>query len=340
MTVGLMDLYRDMALARAFELALAELWQAGRISGEMHLGTGEEAIAAGIVAHLRQGDAVALDHRPTPVLTLIGVDLVAMLREMLGREDGLCRGRGGHMHLFSPEHLAASSGIVGSSGPLAAGFALAAKHLRPGSVAVAFFGDGAVNQGMLLESFNLAAAWTLPLLFVCKDNKWAITTKSAAVTAGNLLQRAAGFGLVAEEVDGMDAMAVWQAAQSAIGRARRGKGPSFLLARCSRLDGHLLGDALVRAAQAPSREDTQDMRKLLSAAVTRGGGGVTARAKSLLGMMRLVGQVRGDRRDTRRDPLVAARNALKGRQEEVERIEHEIAEKVAEAVERALAEEE
>jgi pyruvate dehydrogenase E1 component alpha subunit len=262
-----------------------------------------------------------------------------MLKEMLGREDGLCGGQGGHMHLFSPDHLAASSGIVGSSGPLAVGFALAAKHLRPGSVAVAFFGEGAVNQGMLMESFNLAAAWTLPVLFVCKDNKWAITTKSAAVTGGNLLQRATGLGLMADEVDGLDALAVWQAADSAIGRARRGKGPSFLLARCSRLDGHLLGDALVRTAQNPSREGTEEMRRLLSAAITRGGGGVTARAKSLLGVMRLVGQVRGDRRNTGRDPLVVARNALKRRQEEVERIEREVAETIAAAVGRAMGEE-
>ena len=168
--MDLLDLYRAMARARAFELLQAELWEQGLISGEMHLGTGEEAIAAGITAHLEPGDAVALDHRPTPVLTLLGVDPVRMLKEELGREDGLCRGNGGHMHLFSKEHLAASSGIVGSSGPLAAGFALAAKHLRPRSLAVAFFGDGAANQGVLMESLNIAALWKLPLILVCENN--------------------------------------------------------------------------------------------------------------------------------------------------------------------------
>ena len=178
----LIRLYELMYKARAFELALAELWSQGLISGEMHLGTGEEAIAAGVAAHLEQGDAVALDHRGTPILTLLGVDLTSMLKEMLGREDGLCRGRGGHMHLFAPERLAASSGIVGSSAPIAAGFALAAKRLRPGRVGVAFFGDGALNQGMLLEALNLAVAWSLPAIFVCKDNGWAITTRSSSVT--------------------------------------------------------------------------------------------------------------------------------------------------------------
>src|SRR5512147_1561498 len=127
--------YRQMARARAFEDAIAALWRQGRISGEMHLGTGEEAVAAGVVAGLRPGDAVALDHRPTPVLTVLGVDLGLMLAEMLGREGGLNRGRAGHMHLMSMRLLAAASGIVGSSAPLGAGFALAGRTLRPGSVA-------------------------------------------------------------------------------------------------------------------------------------------------------------------------------------------------------------
>src|SRR4030042_416765 len=134
----------------------------------MHSGTGEEAIIAGVVTQLREGDAMALDHRGTAALLMRGVDPVLILRELLGRPDGLCGGMGGHMHLFSPAHLAASSGIVGAAGPAAVGFALANLHLRPGKVAVAFFGEGATNQGMLLESWNLAAAWKLPVLFVCK----------------------------------------------------------------------------------------------------------------------------------------------------------------------------
>ena len=128
----LWSLYALMLKSRLFEEAIAGLWHDGLISGEMHLGTGEEAIIAGVVAQLREGDAMALDHRGTAALLMRGVDPVLILRELLGRPDGLCGGMGGHMHLFSKEHLAASSGIVGAAGPTAAGFALAAQYLQPG----------------------------------------------------------------------------------------------------------------------------------------------------------------------------------------------------------------
>ncbi len=164
-------LFATMVEVRAFELACARLWDLGLIPGEMHLGVGEEAIVAGVMAHVRDGDAIAFDHRSGPPLVARGVDLESLLLEMLGDERGLCRGRGGHMHFLAPEQLAAGTGIVGATAPLACGFALAAERLRPGAVAVAFFGDGAANQGALLEAFNLAAAWKLPVVFVCKDNR-------------------------------------------------------------------------------------------------------------------------------------------------------------------------
>lgn len=178
MSADLWDLYRQMYRGRVLEGAVDALWQQGLISGEMHLGAGEEAIAAGVVSQLGDGDAMALDHRGTLPLLMRGIDPVLLVREFLGRQGGLCRGAGGHMHLFAKDLLAASSGIVGSAGPVAAGFALAATYLRPGTIAIAFFGDGAANQGMLLEAMNLAVAWTLPLVFVCKDNAWAISTLS------------------------------------------------------------------------------------------------------------------------------------------------------------------
>jgi pyruvate dehydrogenase E1 component alpha subunit len=184
MPSDLWSLYALMLKSRLFEEATAKLWHEGLISGEMHLGTGEEAIIAGVVSHLNDGDAMALDHRGTAAMLMRGVDPILLLREFLGYKDGLCGGMGGHMHLFSKEHLAASSGIVGSEGPAAAGFALAAQYSRPGAIAVAFFGDGAMNQGMLMESMNLAAIWKLPVLFVCKDDGWAITTKSESSTGG------------------------------------------------------------------------------------------------------------------------------------------------------------
>lgn len=330
--MDLIDLYRSMARARAFELAQADLWHRGLISGEMHLGTGEEAIAAGLVAHLRKGDAVALDHRPTPVLFLLGVDPVAMLREVLGKETGLCGGNGGHMHLFCKERLAASGGIVGASGPLAVGFALAACHLRPGSIAVAVFGDGAANQGMLLESFNLAVAWKIPVLFVCKQNGWAITTRTEATTGGDLLDRARAFALRAERVDGGDAMAVFESAGRLIERAR-GREPAFLLASCPRRDGHFLGDPLVAASRHPLGEGRELLRAVVGAAVARDGGGIGQRAISLARMtavMRLA-------RDPESDPLQRARHALRRRGEEMGRIEEEAAAEISRAVQEALA---
>ena len=158
------------------------------------------------------------------------------------------------MHLFSREHLACSSGIVGSSAPLGAGFALAAQHLGRGKVAVSFFGEGAANQGMLLESLNLAAAWKLPQVFVCKDNRWAITTRSRAVTGGDLVRRARSFGMPACRVDGTCVEAVWEAAGRAVRKARAGRGPSFLLATCPRPEGHFLGDPLLRVYREPLKQ--------------------------------------------------------------------------------------
>jgi len=326
-------LFRQMARARAFEDATAALWREGRISGEMHLGTGEEAVAAGVAAALRPGDAVALDHRPTPVLTVLGADLAAMLAEMLGLERGLARGRAGHMHLMSKALRAASSGIVGSSAPLGAGFALAGRAMRPGAVAVAFFGDGAMNQGMLLETLNLAAAWRLPLLLVCKDNGWAITTRSDTVTGGDLLGRAGAFGLRARDVDGVDVDAVATVATEEIARARRGDGPSFLRARVPRLDGHFLGDALVRAARSPAGEGRQLLGDVTSAALSRSGGGLGQRARSVVRLLDLMRRARREDRDTRRDPLERARSAVGA--ETAARLEDEALAEVGRAVEAA-----
>lgn len=335
--MDLIELYKNMYRARAFELAQAELWRQGLVSGELHLGTGEEAVAAGVVAHIRKGDGVAVDHRSTPVFRLLGVDPVLMLKEMLGREDGLCRGRGGHMHLFSVENLAASAGIVGAAPPLAAGFALAAKRLRPGSVGIAFFGEGAVNEGVVMEAWNLAAAWSLPAIFVCKDNGWSITTRSSSRTGGDLTRRAEGFGLSVLEADGLDAMAVWMAAGRAFEAARHGKGPQFLRLTCSRLDGHFLGDSLVRAARHPVAEGAETIRKSVSAVFSRRGGGICERAAGLSHMMKILKEARKDRYGTKDDPVARARAELKKREDEVVRLEEEIDRMTAEAVEQALA---
>lgn len=245
-------LYRSMVRMRAMEESLAALWRRGLITGELHLGVGEEGIISGVTDHLRDDDATALDYRATPALVARGVDPVSIVLEVVGDEGGLGGGRGGHMHLFEPRRLVASTGIVGSPASMACGLALAASRLRPGAIAVGFFGDGAVNQGMVMESWNLAKVWSLPVLFVVKDNRWAATTRSDRLRAGTIAARARSFGLETATVDGNRVVAVWHAARSLIEGARRGR-PGVLVARCRRPTGHMLDDTISRTVRSPSQ---------------------------------------------------------------------------------------
>lgn len=334
MPPDLWSLYALMLKSRLFEQAVTRLWKEGLISGEMHLGTGEEAIVAGIVAQLAEGDAMCLDHRGTPPLLMRGVDPSLILRELLGRPDGLCGGKGGHMHLFSKAHLIASSGIVGAAGPAAAGFALAAQYLRPGNLAVAFFGDGAMNQGMLMESMNLAAAWNLPVLFVCKDDGWAITTPSRKVTGGDLAERARGLGLEAMETDGRDVSQVWEAAHRALERIRSGKGTVFLRARCVHREGHFLGYQLLRVTRDPVKELPGIAVPLTRSLVQSSGGSFRERLAGLqIVLGSLLTTLRDPREDSANDPVKRARNHLNSdpsRLHELEQsMEHEIGNVVA-----------
>jgi len=336
--MNLVDLYRQMARARAFEFAVEDLWSQGLISGEMHLGTGEEAVAAGVVTHLRDGDGLALTHRSTPPMVVRGVPLVAIVRELLGKADGLCGGQGGHMHLMSREHLVTSSGIVGSSLPAGAGFALASKRLRPSTVGVAFVGDGAMNQGMALETLNLAKVWSLPLCVICIDNGWAITTTSEALTAGDLKQRVRSFGFDVAEADGTDVVAVHRAAGKLIEHARAGGGPGMLYAACPRLDGHFLGDPMLRQARDPLGQEGRETLAGVLRAVTETGGGLASR---LRGMTRMVGAMAkvsvGPQRGGRRDPLRIARRGMDKHRAERDRIDAEVTAEINEAVAAALA---
>jgi pyruvate dehydrogenase E1 component alpha subunit len=326
-----------MLRSRRFEESVKILWEKGSISGEMHLGIGEEAIAAGVVDHFREGDAMALDHRGTSPLVVRGVDLVSLLREFLGLENGLCSGMGGHMHLFSPQHLAASSGIVGAAGPCAAGFAMAAQYLRPGNIAVAFFGDGAMNQGMLMESLNLAVVWKLPVLFVCKDNEWAITTRSPSVTGGSLIARAQSFGMPAMEVDGADVEAVWDAAAQGVARARNGDGPAFLLARCSRIEGHFLGDPLLRVVQKPLQQMKDMTVPLFRSVIAKNGLPLRERVSGLGTTISLISQAVKDQHGKRRDPLELTRSRLAQDTRRLEELHKEVDQEITQTVEAALA---
>jgi len=325
-------LFAEMCRMRYVEQAVAELWQAGLVSGEMHLGTGEEATVAGVLAHLEEGDSLSVDYRSTPPFVARGVDIASLLCEVLGDERGLDGGRAGHMHLLSPEHLAAASGIVGAPAPLACGFGLAAQLGKNRRVAVAFFGDGAVNEGMVMESLNLASVWRLPVVFVCKDNRWAVTTRSRSVLAGGLVRRAQGFGLPVVRVDGCDVEAVWQAAGRAVSRARHGRGPTFLLARVERMEGHFLGDPLMKVTT--DRHQFVSQVRPLAVAVWRGDGASTAvRLRSLAGITRTITAAALERGRRRLDPLERARKGLPP--DVVARVEEAAGSEVAAALEAA-----
>ena len=339
MSLDLWSIYGKMLNSRLMEEFITQLWHDGLISGEMHLGTGEEAIIAGVVSHLRDQDAMALDHRGTAAMLMRGVDPLLIIKELLGKPDGLCGGMGGHMHLFSKPHLAASSGIVGAEGPTAAGFALAGQYLNPGSVSVAFFGEGALNQGMLMESINLAAAWQLPVVFICKDDNWSITTESDTVTGGDLNDRAEWLGVPGQRVDGRDVAQVWEAAGDAIDRARKGEGPFFIRARCVHFEAHFLGYQLLRAVRKPVREMPKISAPLTRSLLRFSGAPLRDRVSGLKSVIGAVlSTLRDPRGDPDNDPVKRTRKDLEPDQERLQALEDEIERKVGNIVELTLKE--
>jgi acetoin:2,6-dichlorophenolindophenol oxidoreductase subunit alpha len=339
MPPDLWSLYSLMLKSRLFEEAVARLWHDGLISGEMHLGTGEEAIVAGVVSQLIEGDAMSLDHRGTPPLVMRGVDPMVLLREFLGRSDGLCKGMGGHMHLFSQAHLAASSGIVGAAGPTAAGFGLAARYLRPGTISVSFFGEGSMNQGMLIESMNLSVSWNLPVLFICKDDQWAITTSAEKRQGPALIDRARSLGLNTFEVDGRDVLQVWEAANQAIGYARSGKGPVFLHANCVHLEGHFLGYQLLRVVRNPLNEIPTIALPLLGSFLQPRGARFGERLVGLkIVLDAILETLRDPRNNPGSDPVRRIRTQLTNGSEKLEKLEAAIQSEIEAVLEAALSE--
>jgi pyruvate dehydrogenase E1 component alpha subunit len=231
--------YRAMRLIRGFEELVLDLVRRGEVVGGTHSYIGQEAVAAGVCAALRTDDMITSTHRGHGHVLAKGAEPRRVLAELLGRVDGLNRGRGGSMHAadFSRGILGAN-GIVGAGAPIAAGAAWAERQRGGDRIAVTFFGDGALNQGVLLETLNLAAAWQLPLIFVCENNGYATTLPAATAVAGSAVGRAAAFGIPAETVDGMSAEAVLAATDVAVARARTGGGPSFLECLTYRFEGH------------------------------------------------------------------------------------------------------
>jgi len=239
-----LSLYRVMRTIRRFEQRSTTLFGENKIWGTIHSYAGEEGIAAGVCAHLRDDDWITSTHRGHGHCIAKRADLGKMFAELLGRETGYCRGRGGSMHIAdtSKGNLGAN-GIVGGGIPIATGAALTAKQLGTDQVAVSFFGDGAANQGTFHESLNLAAIWKLPAIYVCENNQYAESFPAdKAFAVKDIAIRAAGYGMPGVHVDGLDVRAVHEAAGEAVARARSGEGPTLLVCESYRHEGHYYGD--------------------------------------------------------------------------------------------------
>jgi len=233
-----------MVTIREFESRVKEEFARGLIPGFVHLYAGEEAVAVGICNHLKEGDTITSTHRGHGHCIAKGCDVNGMMAEIFGKATGLCKGKGGSMHIADvSKGMLGANGIVGGGPPLACGAALTAKTLGTDHVCICFFGDGAAQEGTFHESLNLAAIWKLPVVFVAENNGFAESTPVTYHSAiENIGDRAAGYGIPGASVDGMDVFAVHEAAGEAINRARRGQGPSLLECKTYRFHGHFEGD--------------------------------------------------------------------------------------------------
>src|ERR1041385_3611230 len=238
-----LHMYRQMAKIRAFEEQVNELYKSAKMPGLAHLYIGEEGVAVGVCEALKRDDFITSTHRGHGHCLAKGASVNRMFAELLGKEAGYCRGKGGSMHIADPEtgNLGANA-IVGGSAGIATGAALSAKMRGSGQVAVCFFGDGALGQGLLYESMNMASLWKLPVIYVCENNLYGEYTPGSETVAGEILSRPRALGVHAESVDGQDVQAVYAAMKRLVERARRGEGPAFLECKTYRYYGHHVGD--------------------------------------------------------------------------------------------------
>lgn len=238
------NFYQTMCNIRCFEETIEKNFLAGKIPGFVHLYIGEEAIATGVCGALRKTDYIESTHRGHGHCIAKGADINRMMAEIFGKREGLCKGKGGSMHIadFSVGMLGAN-GVVGGGYNLAVGAAFASKMQGKDNVSVVFFGDGASNRGTFHEAANMAAIWKLPVIFVCEMNCWASTTPyRMATSVENISDRAQGYGMPSEIVDGNDVFAVFAATKKAVDRARKGEGPTFIECKTYRIKGHFVGD--------------------------------------------------------------------------------------------------
>ncbi|MCY7733894.1 thiamine pyrophosphate-dependent dehydrogenase E1 component subunit alpha [Bacillus safensis] len=238
-------MYQKMQEIRQFEDRVHALFTKGILPGFVHLYAGEEAVAVGVCAHLNEKDSITSTHRGHGHCIAKGCDLKGMMAEIYGKATGLCKGKGGSMHIADfDKGMLGANGIVGGGFPLACGAALTAKYKKTENVSVCFFGDGANNQGTFHEGINLAAIWKLPVIFIAENNGYGEATPfSYASSCKSIVDRAAGYNIPGIQVDGKDVMAVYQAAEQAIERAKNGEGPTLIECMTYRNYGHFEGDA-------------------------------------------------------------------------------------------------
>ena len=256
----LLEMYHRMLLIREFELAAMDLFKRGQAKGAMHPYIGQEASGVGVCMALRKDDVIAGTHRSHGHNIAKGADTKKMMAELLGKETGYCKGRGGSMHIaaFETGSLGALA-VVGSGIPLAVGAALAFKMRREDRVAVPFTGDGGSNTGNWHEGVNMASIWDLPVVFVLENNHYAVSTRvDNAIKIKDLSVRAQGYGIPGVRVDGFDVLAVYEAATEAVARARRGEGPTLLVTESYRIEGHYAGEPEVYRTRA----EVEEYRKL------------------------------------------------------------------------------
>jgi pyruvate dehydrogenase E1 component alpha subunit len=236
-------MYRRMLMIRLFEENVNDLYTRALMPGLAHLYIGEEAVAVGVCEALNPDDYITSTHRGHGHCIAKGAALDRMFAELLGKEAGYCKGKGGSMHIADPDtgNLGANA-IVGGSTGIATGAALSAKRLKTNQVAVCFFGDGAMGQGLLYEVMNMAALWKLPVIYVCENNLYNEYTHNSETLAGDMITRAAGFGVPGERVDGQDVRKVYAVAKQIVDRVRQGAGPAFLVCDTYRFTGHHVGD--------------------------------------------------------------------------------------------------
>jgi pyruvate dehydrogenase E1 component alpha subunit len=240
----LIEMYTEMLTIRRFEEAVEQLFRAGEIPGFVHVYIGEEAVAVGVCAALGRDDWITSTHRGHGHLIAKGADLGPMMAELFGKETGYNKGRGGSMHIASFDiGILGANGIVAAGLPIAVGAGLACRLKGTDQVAVSFFGDGAANQGVFHTALNLASIWNLPVIFLCENNMYAVTTCCRySIPVENIADRSAAYDMPGAVVDGQDVVAVYQATLEAVERARRGGGPSLIECKTYRYRGHTLGD--------------------------------------------------------------------------------------------------